>query len=32
MLSNYWSSTSGEKKLSLSYTSLIVISVVNDQK
>jgi len=32
MLTNYWSSITGEKKISLSYTSLIVTSVVTDQK
>jgi hypothetical protein len=31
MFTNYWSSISCEKKISLSYTSLIVTSVVTDQ-
>ncbi len=31
MFTNYWSSNSGEKKVSLSYTSLIVTTVVTDQ-
>jgi hypothetical protein len=31
MLSNYWRSITGEKKVSLSYTSLIITSVVTDQ-
>jgi hypothetical protein len=31
MLTNYWSSITGEKKVSLSYTSLIVTCVVTDQ-
>jgi hypothetical protein len=32
MFTNYWSSISGEKKISLSYTSLTVTSVVTEQK
>jgi hypothetical protein len=30
MYTNYWSKITGEKKVSLSYTSLIVTSVVTD--